>query len=116
MLSDKRMRNYSYNAKRNLTLINLLNKLSVLSFWNLKVKFEEELQLKQIKGYISLGIFMCMNVILVLIRSRKHKFVFIHIHAHTCKNVEKTLADKISDVKLFFYFPTSGRNLILVYK
>lgn len=116
MFSDKRMRNYSYNAKSNLTLINLLNKLSVLSFRNLKVKFEEEFRLKQIKGYISLGIFMCMNVILVLIRSWKHKFVFIHIHAHTCKKVEKTCADKISDVKLFFYTPTSGRNLILVYK
>lgn len=63
MLSDKRMRNESYIAKSNLTIINLLNKLSLLSFWNFKGKFKEELQFKQIKGYIYINISMCMNVI-----------------------------------------------------
>lgn len=63
MFSEKKMRNESYIAKSNLTLINLLNKLSLISFRNFKGKFKEELQFNPIKGYIYLGVSMCMNVI-----------------------------------------------------
>lgn len=63
MLSDKKMRNESYIAKSNLTLINPLNKLSLLFFWNLKGKFKKELQFKQIKGCIYINISMCVNVL-----------------------------------------------------